>query len=50
VKKKTRIKVVWCGGRAWAFYEHTADAYEQCRGLKMVGFADAHIDWINSSF
>lgn len=45
---RQRIKVIWLNGTSWAFYDNTADAYDQCATLRMAGFSDAHIDWAAS--
>lgn len=45
MKKDTRIKVVWCNGKAWNFFKKASDAYDSVGQLKACGFTDAHIVW-----
>jgi len=42
---KSQIKVTWCEGKAWAFYDKPKDAYEQVATLTLAGFGDAKIVW-----
>jgi hypothetical protein len=42
---KKRIKVIWCGNEAFAYYDRPQEAYEQVATLFMAGFRDARIDW-----